>query len=301
MLCASRHSWRRRCSSLLRARAAPRPPRARPRPRRLPRVRACALVALDRGQAVALGEPLRRRRGAFGGGRESVPPPQIALARDEALAGLELRLQAAAFLARGDDAGLPQAAVELGRGFDMRGERRDTRQAARRRGARPRPGANARGPPPRPGPRGRRRARRQAPPRSRARRAGDRRMGGKSVPRVPISSLTSVSRSARREASASCALALSSRAASAVAASDCALSSAASACTSKRAISSASRLPASVICASFSASGAPPGDLARLRVELGELPLELGNRIAALGEACFEAVRAWRAVRRPWR
>jgi hypothetical protein len=45
------------------------------------------LLELDRRQAVALGKPLRGGRRPLGRGSESVPTPQIALARDEALAG----------------------------------------------------------------------------------------------------------------------------------------------------------------------------------------------------------------------
>ena len=124
MPCASRPSWRRRCSS---ARAAVQcfgglalgVGRRRSGGARL------GLLQFQRRQPVALGEALRGRRGAFGGGRISVPPPQVAGARDEALAGLQGGLQLVALLASGNDAGLAQAAVELGRRFDVRGQRLD--------------------------------------------------------------------------------------------------------------------------------------------------------------------------------
>ncbi len=83
------------------------------------------LFQLQRRQAVALGKPLRGRRGALGRGRISVPTPQVAGARDEALAGLQSGLQLVALLAPGNDAGLAQTAVELGRRFDVARQRFD--------------------------------------------------------------------------------------------------------------------------------------------------------------------------------
>ena len=60
--------------------------------------------------------------GAAGGDGEAVPAPEVALRGDEALAGAEERLQAGA-VGAGDDADGGEAAGELGRGLDLRGER----------------------------------------------------------------------------------------------------------------------------------------------------------------------------------
>ena len=82
--------------------------------RGLGRAARLGLLARQRAQPAALGQP----RGGGGrhlrGGDEAVPAPQMALARDEALAGLQQTLQARAV--RGvDDADLAQAARQLGR------------------------------------------------------------------------------------------------------------------------------------------------------------------------------------------
>src|SRR3712207_2662241 len=46
-------------------------------------------LALQIAEAVLFRQAAGRRGGRFGGGRESVPAPQVALLRDEALTGLE--------------------------------------------------------------------------------------------------------------------------------------------------------------------------------------------------------------------
>jgi hypothetical protein len=66
-------------------------------------------------------------RRALGGSRETVPPPQVAGAADEALARLQGRLQLMALGAVGDDAGLAQAAIELRRCLHVSGKLIDAR------------------------------------------------------------------------------------------------------------------------------------------------------------------------------
>ncbi len=81
------------------------------------------LFALEHvGEAVAFGEALGGRRHAAGDGDEPVPTPEVALAADEALALLQMRLQTCAELAR-DDADLAQATREFGRCADVEAER----------------------------------------------------------------------------------------------------------------------------------------------------------------------------------
>ena len=75
---------------------------------------ACFSRAREIRQAVALGDALRGRRHAVGGSGKAVPAPQVALARDQALAGPQMRLQPRAVVAV-DDADLAQAALQLRR------------------------------------------------------------------------------------------------------------------------------------------------------------------------------------------
>ena len=72
-------------------------------------------------EAIALGEALSGGRHAAGDDDESVPPPQVALAADEALALLQVRLQSGAELAR-HDADLAQAARQFGRCADVQAQ-----------------------------------------------------------------------------------------------------------------------------------------------------------------------------------
>ena len=162
--CASRHSWRRRrsssCAALRRLR------RLLGRGAcRLGRAARLGLLARQRAQPAALGQP----RGGGGrhlrGGDEAVPAPQMALARDQTLAGLQQALQARAV--RGsDDADLAQAARQLGRARDVGDQRLD---AGGQRGIRLGGGVQApmhAAPPARWAHRGRRPAPRRAPSRS---------------------------------------------------------------------------------------------------------------------------------------
>ena len=68
-------------------------------------------IALEVAEAVLLGKPARCRRGRVRRRREAVPAPQIALARDEPLAGPEPRPQGGAVVAR-DDADLRQPPLQ---------------------------------------------------------------------------------------------------------------------------------------------------------------------------------------------
>ena len=126
---AARHrGWRPACPACrARARAG-----ASPRPRSGERGGGIAVeggLSLDLGalapsrsndgQAVALGEALSGRRHAVCHGDEAVPPPEIAVAGDEALARFQVRLQARTQLARRrrrSDAGGGQ----LGRRVDVK-------------------------------------------------------------------------------------------------------------------------------------------------------------------------------------
>ncbi len=73
---------------------------------------------------VFLGEPTRGRRRRIVGLRKAVPAPEIAFARDEALAGLQPRAERGAF-ALGDDADLRKPARERRRRGDIARERFD--------------------------------------------------------------------------------------------------------------------------------------------------------------------------------
>ena len=80
---------------------------------------------LDIGEAIAFGEPARRAGRRVGGGGKAVPAPQIALAGDEPLAGLQKLRQPRAVGAAGD-ADLGQPAPEFARRLgDVAGERLD--------------------------------------------------------------------------------------------------------------------------------------------------------------------------------
>ena len=78
----------------------------------------------QRAEPAALGQPGGGGRGHLRGGDETVPAPQIALAGDQTLAGLQQPLQARA-VGDGDDADLAQAARQLGRARDVGNQRLD--------------------------------------------------------------------------------------------------------------------------------------------------------------------------------
>ena len=61
-----------------------------------PRARTAVQLGLDIGEAVLAGEPARGAGRRIGGDREAVPAPEIAVARDQPLAGLEQRRRGAA-------------------------------------------------------------------------------------------------------------------------------------------------------------------------------------------------------------
>ncbi len=83
------------------------------------------LALLDQlAEPVLLHQPARGGRGSLGGGGKAVPAPQVALAADKPLAGLQPRRQRRP-LGAGDDADLGEAAGELRRGLDVRGEAGD--------------------------------------------------------------------------------------------------------------------------------------------------------------------------------
>ena len=79
-------------------------------------------LALDRLEAAAFGEPARRSGPRMRGGGKAVPAPEIALARNEPLPGLEQGGEARP-VGAGDDADLAEPARELGRRLHMAGER----------------------------------------------------------------------------------------------------------------------------------------------------------------------------------
>ena len=81
-------------------------------------------LVLDIDEARAFGEPPRRAGRRMGGGDKAVPAPDVAFQRHQPLAGLELRHQLRAALAR-HDADLRQTARQFGRRLDMGGERLD--------------------------------------------------------------------------------------------------------------------------------------------------------------------------------
>ena len=94
--------------------------RARPRLRRPgARLRALAQQIL---QAVLLGEAAHRRRRRFRRVAEAVPAPEVALARDQALAGSEQRMQLLAFAAQ-NDADLREPSRQCRRRLHVLGER----------------------------------------------------------------------------------------------------------------------------------------------------------------------------------
>ncbi len=66
----------------------------------------CRDLARQRGEAVAVAELLRGRRGAGGAAGEPVPAPQPPVTVDEALSGAQLLLQRAPFGLARDPAGL---------------------------------------------------------------------------------------------------------------------------------------------------------------------------------------------------
>ena len=111
-----RQPLRRRLGGGARApprRGAPRPPARASAPSRL-RSASRVAAAVD----------------TCGGGDEAVPAPQVALARDQALAGPQGALQPGA-VRGGDDADLAQAARQLGRAFHVRDERLDAGRQGR--------------------------------------------------------------------------------------------------------------------------------------------------------------------------
>ena len=156
-------SWRRRRSSAAATRCIARR-RARRRRRAASAVRAVGLLRFRAttggcarpAAAPRPSAPARRRR-------EAVPPPQVAFARDEPLAGLQCGCRRVPCRV-GDDADLPQAAVSSGGASTCGPAARHRRQ--RRIVAARRCGASARRLPRRPARRDRRRARRRAPSRS---------------------------------------------------------------------------------------------------------------------------------------
>ena len=78
-------------------------------------------LALDRLETTAFGEPARCAGPRMRGGGKAVPAPEIALARDEPLPGLEQGGEARP-VGAGDDADLAEPACELGRRLHMAGE-----------------------------------------------------------------------------------------------------------------------------------------------------------------------------------
>ncbi len=126
-------------------------------------------LRLDVGEPVLAGEAPAGAGRRIGGDRKSVPAPEVAVARDQPLAGLEHRRQARGVRAL-DHADLREASRQLLRRLDVPAERLARHPAApdRRDRWRRRPSAWARRD--RSEPRGRRRARRRARPRNPCRR-----------------------------------------------------------------------------------------------------------------------------------
>ncbi len=81
-------------------------------------------------EAVLLGKAARRRRRRFGGLNEAVPPPQVALFRDQPLPGLQHQREGRAFAA-GDEADLVEPAGEGDGRRDEIGQRLDARRQRR--------------------------------------------------------------------------------------------------------------------------------------------------------------------------
>jgi hypothetical protein len=81
-------------------------------------------LGLDIGEPVLAGKPSGRAGRCIGGDREAVPTPEIAVGRNQPLAGLEQRRQARRVLAH-DHADLSEPARQLRRCPDMLGERLD--------------------------------------------------------------------------------------------------------------------------------------------------------------------------------
>ncbi len=87
-------------------------------------------VAFQVAEAVLFGQPPGGGGRRFGGGGETVPAPEIALARDQPLAGLQARAKPQA-VGLADDADLPQAALQRRGGVGD--GRRASRDAVRQR------------------------------------------------------------------------------------------------------------------------------------------------------------------------
>ena len=81
-------------------------------------------LALEIAEPVLFGQPLRRRRRRVGGDDVAVPAPQVAVERDQPLAGLQQRREARA-VGAGHDADLRQPPPQRRRRFDAPGQRLD--------------------------------------------------------------------------------------------------------------------------------------------------------------------------------
>ena len=133
------------------------------------RARAATSSASMSERRLRCGEPARRAGRRMGGGGKAVPAPEIAVARDQPLAGLEQAGEPRAIGAL-DHADLRETARQLRRRLHVLGERLARRPAAPDRTDRPRRPSSAWRGTGRPARRDRRRARRRARSRSPSRR-----------------------------------------------------------------------------------------------------------------------------------